>query len=58
MKINKIDSNIKCDSVLCFNNASYEIKTNSYKGNQYLCNTCFKQYQKLFKETKKADEKQ
>ena len=58
MIINKINSNIKCDSVLCFNNASYEIKTNSYKGNQYLCVSCFKQYQKLFKDNKKTDEKQ
>ena len=57
MILNKITSNIKCDSVLCFKNATYEIKTQSYKGNQYLCDTCFKQYQKLFKEPKKQNEK-
>ena len=56
MILNKITSNIKCDSVLCFKNASYEIKTNSYKGNQYLCENCFKQYHKLFKENKKINE--
>ena len=57
MKINKIIDNIKCDSILCFNNAVYEIQTNSFKGNQYLCLNCFKKYQKLFKEQNKANEK-
>ena len=57
MKINRVTENIKCDSVLCFNTASYEIQTNSYKGNQYLCNNCFKKYQKLFKELGKSNEK-
>lgn len=56
MKINKINKNLKCDSVLCFNNASFEILADSYKGNQYLCNDCFKNYQKLFKDTKKENE--
>ena len=57
MKINKVNEIIKCDSVLCFRNATFVIETNSYKGNQYLCNDCFKKYQKLFKEQKKSDEK-
>ena len=57
MKINKITETIKCDSILCFNNASFEIQTNSYKGNQYLCLNCFKKYQKLFKENNKLNEK-
>lgn len=57
MIINKINSGIKCDSVLCFNNATFEIVTNSFKGNQYLCNKCYKDYQKLFKDFKKTDEK-
>ena len=57
MKINKVFQNIKCDSVLCFNNASFELETNSFKGNQYLCNNCFKNYQKLFKEQKNSHEK-
>ena len=35
MKIKKINENIKCDSILCFNNDKYEILTNSYKGNEY-----------------------
>ena len=56
MKINKINENIKCDSILCFNNANYEILVNSYKGNQYLCDTCYKKYQKLFKEQRKINE--
>lgn len=56
MKINKINKNLKCDSVLCFNNANFEILADSYKGNQYLCNDCFKKYQKLFKDTKKENE--
>jgi len=57
MKICKANENIKCDSILCFQNASFVITTNSYKGNQYLCDNCFKKYQKLFKEQKKSDEK-
>lgn len=56
MKINRINENIKCDSVLCFNSSNFEIVTNSYKGNQYLCNNCYKKYQKLFKETLKNNE--
>ena len=56
MKINKLADKLKCDSILCFNNASFEIETNSYKGNQYLCLNCYKKYQKLFKEHKKTDE--
>ena len=56
MKINKIKENIKCDSVLCFNSANFELITNSFKGNQYLCNNCYKQFQKLFKEQYKNNE--
>ena len=56
MKISKLVENIKCDSILCFNHASYEIQTNSYKGNQYLCLDCYKKYQKLFKDQKKTNE--
>lgn len=57
MKINQIDSNIKCDSVLCFEPACYELIVDSFKGNQYLCKTCFNKYKNLFKETKKSNEK-
>ena len=56
MKINRVVETIKCDSVLCFCNASFEIQTNSYKGNQYLCENCYKKYIKLFKEHKKSNE--
>lgn len=57
MKISQVNESIKCDSVLCFKTATFVIEANSYKGNQYLCNDCFKKYQKLFKEQKKSDEK-
>ena len=56
MKLKQIKENIKCDSILCFNNATFEIEANSYKGNQYLCNSCYKKYQKLFKEQNKRNE--
>lgn len=57
MRINHIDSNIKCDSVLCFEPACHEIITDSYKGNQYLCKHCYNKYKNLFKENKKQNEK-
>ena len=57
MKISQVNESIKCDSILCFKNATFVIEANSYKGNQYLCKDCFKKYQKLFKEQKKSDEK-
>ena len=56
MTIKKIYENLKCDSILCFNSACFEISANSFKGNQYLCENCYKQYQKLFKESKKNNE--
>lgn len=56
MKITKINKNIKCDSIFCFNIADYKLSTNSFKGDQYLCNDCYKKYQKLFKESKKQNE--
>ena len=56
MKIKQINENIKCDTILCFQNANYEILTDSYKGNQYLCLNCYKKYQKLFKDIKKNNE--
>ena len=39
-KIN-IDKNIKCDTVLCHNIADIMIETDSYKGNTFLCKSCF-----------------
>ena len=56
MKIRIINENIKCDSILCFQNANFELITDSYKGNQYLCQSCYKKYQKLFKDIKKNNE--
>lgn len=56
MKIIQINKHIKCDSILCLKTATYQLITDSYKGNQYLCEDCFKKYQKLFKEIKKSNE--
>ena len=51
MKISKIVKLIKCDTVLCNLNAKYELVSNSYKGNIYLCEDCFKSMQNTFKRT-------
>lgn len=56
MKINKTDKLIKCDTVLCNNNANYEIFSESYKGNIFLCENCFKMLQKLFKKVVTTNE--
>ena len=56
MKIKLVKDNIKCDSVLCFQSAVYELITDSFKGNQYLCQDCYKKFQKLFKESKKNND--
>lgn len=51
MTISRISKLIKCDTVLCNENACYEIVSNSYKGNIYLCEDCFKTLQNTFKRT-------
>lgn len=51
MKLNKIKKIIKCDTVMCNKTATYEFETNSFKGNSYLCDCCFQEFQKLFKRT-------
>lgn len=51
MTISRISKLIKCDTVLCNQNANYEIVSNSYKGNIYLCEDCFKTLQNTFKRT-------
>lgn len=48
LKINKL---IKCDTVMCHKNATFKISTNSYKGDTFLCETCFNSLQKLLKRT-------
>ena len=57
MKITKINTPIKCDSILCYQNATIEIAANSYKGNQYLCDNCFENYKNLFKQVRQTSEK-
>ncbi|MBQ8451569.1 MAG: hypothetical protein IJ538_02200 [Clostridia bacterium] len=49
MILNKINSFAKCDTVLCNQTCTYELVTNSYKGNIYLCENCFKELTSLFK---------
>lgn len=56
MTISKIYKAIKCDTVLCNKDASFELQLDSYKGSSYLCEDCFKKLQKLFKRTMIKDE--
>ena len=50
MKIDKISNPIlKCDTGLCNNNSAFAVATGSYKGSLYLCLSCFKTMQNLFK---------
>lgn len=57
MKLNKIDKEIKCDTVLCNNNANYELICNSYKGNSYLCDNCLLLLQNTLKGRSKNESK-
>ena len=56
MKISKIFKEIKCDTILCNKTAEYELGLDSYKGNYFLCEKCFKNLQKLFKRILVKDE--
>ena len=56
MKISKISKDIKCDTILCNQGAIYELGLESYKGNYFLCEKCFKNLQKLFKRILVKDE--
>jgi len=56
MKISKILREIKCDTILCNKDANYELELDSYKGNYFLCEKCFKNLQKLFKRILVKDE--
>lgn len=49
MKITRIVKNLKCDTVLCEKMADYELAVGSYKGNIFMCESCFKILQNLFK---------
>ncbi len=55
MRIAKIVKNIRCDTVLCNKCADFELTINSYKGNLYLCEKCYKTIQNLFKRTTSKD---
>ena len=56
MKISKISKAIKCDTILCNKEADFELELESYKGNYYLCENCFKNLRKLFKRILVKDE--
>lgn len=49
MKISNIENEIKCDTVMCNNNATKKLETDSFKGNMFLCNTCFNTLKNLLK---------
>lgn len=51
MKLIRINKIIKCDTVLCHKNAIFKICTNSYKGDIFLCENCFKTLQSILKRT-------
>lgn len=57
MKITRISKNIKCDTVLCSENAEFELSLNSFKGNSYLCPKCFNLVRNLFKRLNDKNEK-
>lgn len=56
MKIIKIKKPIICDTVMCNKLSSYEIETESYKGNMLICDDCFKKLQSIFKRSNKTNE--
>lgn len=49
MKINKITKPLICDIVLCNKLSLYQVDTGSYKGPMFLCETCYKNLQSIFK---------
>jgi hypothetical protein len=56
MKLTTINKNIKCDTVLCNENASFELVSNSYKGNAYLCDKCMFLMQNILKKVSLKNE--
>ena len=56
MTIEKITNRIICDTVGCNTYSSYQITTNSYKGNMTLCKECFKKLQNITKRIKDNNE--
>lgn len=57
MKLTKINKNIKCDTIMCHELSPYKLEIESYKGDIYLCENCFKKLANLIKkEYKKNDQ--
>ena len=53
----KIFDTIKCDTVMCNDNAVFKLETNSFKGNTYLCLKCYNDLKNLFKKDIKTNVK-
>ena len=57
MKITRKLMKIRCDSVMCGEMAVYEIESESYKCNIYLCYKCFANLQTNIKKVNIKNEK-
>ena len=53
----KIFDTIKCDTVMCNDNAVFKLETNSFKGNTFLCLKCYNDLKILFKKDIKTNVK-
>ncbi len=49
MKLTKINKLIKCDTILCNQNATYKLDMDSFKGSSFLCDKCILNLKNLFK---------
>ncbi len=56
MNLTKTNKIIKCDTVLCHNNCSHILSVDSYKGDIYLCDICYKKVKNLFKKETKNEQ--
>lgn len=56
MKINQVNKPIMCDTVLCNQKAKFELELNSFKGNNFLCESCFNKLKNLLKRTTNKNE--
>ena len=57
MKITRKEMKIRCDSLMCDAMAGFIIESESYKGNIYLCEECFKSLQTNIKKVNIKNEK-
>lgn len=48
---------IKCDTVLCNQNAFIKLSTNSFKGDTFLCEKCYLELKNLLKKENKTSER-